>query len=306
MRNVPSDSPIKWKEGEADWVKFQEGIQLSEQFESFESHLEAYDYFSSEMLKSASNSIPKTTGKPRRPAVPWWDKTCGVLRKITRKCYRRYKSSPSTTNKTIYQRAMAKKRKYFKKVKKESWIFYINGINSKTPSRLIWRKIRKLSGKYIPSPAPCLKINGNLISKPEEVAEKLANHFSDVSSSKNYSNHFQNIRNAKISLNLSSNNNEAYNAQFTLRELKEALESWDSTSPGEDNILYNMLKHLPESAKSFLLKVFNKIWETGILPSSWKISIVVPIKKPHKDPYNPTSYRPISLTSCLCKAMEKK
>ena len=66
-----------------------------------------------------------------------------------------------------------------------------------------------------------------------------------------------------------------------------------------------MLKHLPDSAKSFLLKIFNKIWETGILPPSWKIAIVVPVKKPNKDPYHPASYRPISLTSCVCKLFEK-
>ena len=44
------------------------------------------------MLTSADSSIPKTTGKQRRPAVPWWDKKCGTLRKITRRCYKKCKS----------------------------------------------------------------------------------------------------------------------------------------------------------------------------------------------------------------------
>ena len=75
-------------------------------------------------------------------------------------------------------------------MKKESWLFYINGINSKTPARLIWKKIRKLSGKFVPSPTPCLKINDQIITKPDEVADKFAKHFSEISSSKNYSAHF--------------------------------------------------------------------------------------------------------------------
>ena len=32
---------------------------------------------------------------------------------------------------------------------------------------------------------------------------------------------------------------------------------------------------------------------------------VIPIPKPGKDPTNPTKYRPIALTSCICKTMER-
>ena len=66
-----------------------------------------------------------------------------------------------------------------------------------------------------------------------------------------------------------------------------------------------MLKHLPEKAKEFLLNIINKIWETGILPRSWKIALIIPIKKPNKDALLTDSYRPIALTSCICKLMEK-
>lgn len=61
--------------------------------------------------------------------------------------------------------------------------------------------------------------------------------------------------------------------------MKEALFSTESTSPGEDSIIYEMLKHLPETAKNFLLKIINKIWDTGILSESWKISSIIPAKK---------------------------
>ena len=65
-----------------------------------------------------------------------------------------------------------------------------------------------------------------------------------------------------------------------------------------------MLKHLPESAKG-LLQICNKIWDTGILPETWKISLIIPVKKPGKEASQTTSYRPIALTSCVCKLMEK-
>ena len=80
---------------EADWVKFSDGVNLVRDFESFDSHLDAYGYFAESSLRSAQVSILRTRGKPKRPAVPRRKKTCGVLRKVTRKCYRQYKSSAS-------------------------------------------------------------------------------------------------------------------------------------------------------------------------------------------------------------------
>ena len=116
--NIPSSSPPKWKVQEADWVKYRQGAIMDREFESFPSHIEAYSYFTDRILTSADNSIPKTGNKPRRPAVPWWDKTCTILRKVARKCYRRYKNSGSQTLKIIHQRALAKKRRYYRKAKR--------------------------------------------------------------------------------------------------------------------------------------------------------------------------------------------
>jgi hypothetical protein len=45
--------------------------------------------------------------------------------------------------------------------------------------------------------------------------------------------------------------------------------------------------------------------KTGDFPTGWKEATVIPILKPGKDPNKPKSYRSISLTSCMCKVMEK-
>ena len=140
-----------------------------------------------------------------------------------------------------------------------------------------------------------LKINDTLVTEPSEVAEKLGRHFSDIitllTSRKSEMPKFHRI--------LSLDKFEAYNAKFSLREFREALISSEASTPGED------LKHLPDDAKTFLPRIMNKIWETGILPKDWKISILVPVKKPSKDALQATSYRPVALTSCVCKLMEK-
>ena len=65
------------------------------------------------------------------------------------------------------------------------------------------------------------------------------------------------------------------------------------------------LKHIPDSSLSVLLKTFNDIWETGNIPKSWKEATIIPIPKPGKDNTNPNNYRPISLTGCICKTLER-
>ncbi len=53
-----------------------------------------------------------------------------------------------------------------------------------------------------------------------------------------------------------------------------------------------------------LLSLMNSSWKQGSLPDSWKEATIIPIIKPNKDSSLPASYRPISLTSALCKVME--
>jgi hypothetical protein len=47
------------------------------------------------------------------------------------------------------------------------------------------------------------------------------------------------------------------------------------------------------------------MWDTDTFPSIWQQAIILPIPKPGKDHTDPQNYRPIALTSCLCKTMER-
>ena len=66
-----------------------------------------------------------------------------------------------------------------------------------------------------------------------------------------------------------------------------------------------MLEHLGTKAKTKLLGIFNNSWKTGHVPQSWREADMVPIHKKGKDRANADSYRPISLTSCAGKLMER-
>ena len=66
-----------------------------------------------------------------------------------------------------------------------------------------------------------------------------------------------------------------------------------------------MIKELNIEPTKILLQLFNLSWATRTLPKAWKHAIILPIPKPNKDTSDPSSYRPISLTSVICKLMER-
>ena len=106
-------------------------------------------------------------------------------------------------------------------------------------------------------------------------------------------------------MNFKSLNNEIYNEDFNLDELVEAIQLSHDSTMGTDEIHYQMLKHLPDTSLETLLNIFNYIVTTGKFPEDWTLATIIPIPKPGKDPAEPNNYRPIALTSCLCKTLER-
>ena len=78
-----------------------------------------------------------------------------------------------------------------------------------------------------------------------------------------------------------------------------------STATGPDKVAYPMPKHLPRSGMDFLLQIFNLSWTLHSFPSIWNTSCIIPIHKMGKPLDSPASFRPISLTSCVSKLVER-
>ena len=96
------------------------------------------------------------------------------------------------------------------------------------------------------------------------------------------------------------------NQPFSMKEFEEALITLKTQkSPGPDKVTNEMLGHLGSKAKSKLLTLFNNSWKTGHVPQSWREADMVPIHKKGKDRVNAENYRPISLTSCVGKLLER-
>ncbi|GFV53256.1 probable RNA-directed DNA polymerase from transposon X-element [Trichonephila clavipes] len=184
---------------------------------------------------------------------------------------------------------------------------YVSSITSSTTSQQLWRKVKAANGLYRDFNIPILETSTALYSSPLDVANLIGKTFASVSSSDSYSPAFQATKNRleRTPINFRCRQPLPYNCDFDMFELKRALSSAHNTSPGPDGISYVLLRHLSADSLVSLLYLFNRIWREQVYPTQWQEAIVIPILKPGKDPKNPLSYRPIALTSCLCKTLER-
>ena len=169
--------------------------------------------------------------------------------------------------------------------------------------------IRKITGKNTPNPLLHLKDeNGKVITDKMEIINTLGSTFEKNSSSSNYSKEFQKTKKSEEdkSINFTTKDKHLpYNKRFRLRDLKRAIKKSKDTSPGPDTIHYKLLKNLPDETLIILLKIINRYWDSGTFPESWRKALLLPIPKPGKDCQNPNNFRPIALTSCICKTVER-
>lgn len=95
------------------------------------------------------------------------------------------------------------------------------------------------------------------------------------------------------------------NHPIQYHELVNAIKlSISNSSPGDDQISHEIIKHLPSNILFYTVHLFGEMLKTNTCKDCWRHSIVTPILKSGENPTNPNSWRPIALISCLCKIMD--
>ncbi|GBM90145.1 RNA-directed DNA polymerase from mobile element jockey [Araneus ventricosus] len=89
-------------------------------------------------------------------------------------------------------------------------------------------------------------------------------------------------------------------------EIYEIIEKLNiQNASGPDKIPVKALKLITPNVLTFMIKLFNKCLLFLHFPTAWKITNIIVLRKPGKDPKFPQNYRPSSRLSSLGKIFEK-
>ena len=140
---------------------------------------------------------------------------------------------------------------------------------------------------------------GNIISEGFQMAEVLNEYFSSVFTT-------EDISSLPVPFTKFEGNKSEHLGQLfvTLVMIANKIKKMkDNKSPGVDGIPPKLLKEIVEQISTPFAKLFNLSLEEGIVPSEWKEANITPLfKKGSRN--KPENYRPVSLTSVICKLLE--
>ncbi len=289
-----------WNFNKADWNLFQTQCLNIQENTIVSDDPNVFCQNLTQAITDAANlAIPLTSTGDRKGTVPWWSKEIHMARAKRKKAINRSKRDKSAFQ--LVRETRQEVKTLIKDSKKANWYKFCQNLNSKANSKEVWNKIKAVRGTRKATPIPRLKSNSTLKGK----ANALATHYAKVSSNQNYSPTFRETLNTDSDPPKQEPHVDlAINEPFNTEELTHAIASKRGTAPGEDMLSYVLFKHMPTPTLDLLTRLFNLIWEKGDVPSSWKHALVIPIHKMGKDPKEESSYRPVSLTSHMCKSME--
>lgn len=275
----------------ANWNIYKEKVE--DKLTTFDTHtlneLELkYKFFETAINEAVDVAVPFTiinNFDEKRSKIPWWDKECNHEIAKRKLALTKFNRSGSMNDYIQYKRVKAQTRRYIKKRQRTEWQKFCEKMNPQMGSQNIWKTVRNIMGK------PLLTRSFN----NDWVPNFISNYCGE-----------ENINDNAIWI---ENQNQDYEnlemtSEITINELKQALSHNKNTSTGFDKISYRMLKELPEKGYLILTQIMNESIKYTKIPQAWKEHLVIPILKPLKCPNEFTSYRPITLLSCVGKTME--
>ena len=169
----------------------------------------------------------------------------------------------------------------------------------------IWAGVRNLISTKTKSSNPIsISIGDSISSEPEVVANHFNDFFTSIADSirdtipptnRNFSDFLRN-----------RNLHSMFLVPSTPEEIVKVINSLSlSKSPGPNSIPVRILKLLKHDISIPLSILINRSFETGVFPSTLKVSKVIPVYKNKGSPLEVGSYRPISLLSNIEKIFEK-
>ena len=255
--------------------------------------------FNDILISAATTHVGKS--KPSRRSKPWI--TPHVRAKIRNR---------NRLRQTIHQNrqewidACREATEAINEAKTESWKNLLQDAMSNSDGPNMWKVIQGLNGTPdANSPNEAMSHNGRTITDTKSKANVFINHYARVSKLKMSPSDRDINRQFKKSIKVRSADDENC-ALILMSELQSAIKKMKGKgAAGPDNIPPSFLKSLGPLALQELLSIFNSSFSLAHCPRIWRVATIIPLLKAGKSPSEVASFRPISLTSCVVKLLER-
>ena len=253
------------------------------------------------ILTAAKEAIPRGA---RKDYKPFWSQELQELEDDLNKARDDAEKEPNDGNTIKLQKAKAKFLKTKLIAKRKAWRSKTGSLNMEKDTTALWKLTKSLNEEATRGATVTLDEGGGILTG-KQAADCFAKTYekeSDITVTTEQRRKARSDRRERAK----ANSRESMTLPLTLQELDNALKKLKlKKSPGPDGITNEMLIHLDTTARLKLLEIFNLTWEEGRVPQMWKEATMIPIHKKGKDKRKSGSYRPISLTSCVVKTMER-
>ena len=247
----------------------------------------AWANFKEILFSKIDDHIPKFTIKTEYQP-PWFDSECYAKCKEKDKLHKNFKHKKTIESELKFKTA----RREFKTL-----------VRSKMRENLDFNDRNILTKKFWSHVKSCK----NTSRIPEVISYEGITSSDPVAKANIFNNYFykQFSEPSLYEIDIDFTNDNSYEIGISNARVKSVLDNLEiNKAQGPDAINGAVLKNCSKSLSYPLYKLFNLAYNTGYIPSEWKLANVVPIHK--KDDKNKVvNYRPISLTSLVMKVFER-
>lgn len=260
-----------------------------------------FKYIITEATKYACGTIRETHN---RKQTHWWNAEVKVEVKKKKQKWKKYLNTKNGDDYEDYKRQRKIVKEAIKKSKERTWEEFGNTLeeNFKENQKLFYRTLKCCKNRQQPTLKQLHDKQGRILKKEDEIIKRWKEHFEELLEESQTCE--ENERKEEQESGIARIDIETEAEEITKGELINVLNKLrNGKAPGHDNIKPEQLKYMGEEGEQILLKMLNKIWELGKIPTDWEKAVIFPIYK-KGDNRNCSNYRGISLLCTAAKVYE--
>ena len=253
---------------------------------------ENWSFFKEEIINEINIYVPSRMTK-RKSGLPWMRVTIKrQLRKLERLLQRPKRSGSKTS--TAWETCKKQRNKVTKAFRDAHKNYVNNVVGGSLQSNLtkFWHYVKHSRSESLGIPS--LRKDNNIYISAKDKAEILSQHFQSVFTQDNGSL-------PDLGTPLCPGIDNIIFTEPGIRKQLDSLSTCKAASP--DGIPSRILHDLSAEIAETLCFLFQQSYDTGQLPNDWLVAMIVPVYKKDQRS-NLANYRPICLTSLVCKVME--